>query len=301
MLDVSIIIVNYNTWQLTANCIESVFEKTRGIEFEIILVDNASHDSSKDFFEKDKRIIYIYSQDNLGFGRANNLGFEVAQGKYLFCLNSDTLLVNNAIKILYDFMEEHTECGACGGNLYNADMHPAHSFNRRMPGIVEEIDQALSRKLSKTIYGKSYMHNFCGKPLEVAYITGADLMLRGSAIKSVGGFDSRFFMYFEETELQYRIRKSGLSIYSVPKAKIIHLEGASSTNSVKREQFFMKSRKIFHELTKQRLHKNLTNINFCLLNYIAFVLTLLGCNKKKKYIYQYRIKYLTKIDNTNHL
>lgn len=293
MIDVSIVIVNYNTLQLTANCIESVFDRTHGLEFEIILVDNNSQDGSKEFFEKDKRITYIYSIHNLGFGRANNLGFEVAKGKYLFCLNSDTLLVNNAIKILYDFMEMHPECGACGGNLYNANMHPAHSFNRRMPGIVEEIDQALSRKLSKNIYGKSYMHNFSGKPLQVAYITGADLMLRGSAIKSHGGFDSRFFMYFEETELQYRIHKSGMSIYSVPTAKIIHLEGASSTNSLKKERLFMESRRTFHNVTKKVVHRNLTNINYYLLNLMALTFSSLGYKQDKKELYQFRIKYLT--------
>ena len=88
-MDVSIIIVTYNTRQMTAECIDSVCQKTFGIDYEIILVDNASSDDSKAFFEKDERVKYIYSQENLGFGRANNLGAGVAQGKYLFLLNSD--------------------------------------------------------------------------------------------------------------------------------------------------------------------------------------------------------------------
>ena len=103
-MDVSIIIVNYNTRQLTSNCIESIFKYTNGVSFEVILVDNASTDGSIDFFTNDERIIFISSKENLGFGRANNLGYKVAKGRYIFLLNSDTLLLNNAIKIFCDTM-----------------------------------------------------------------------------------------------------------------------------------------------------------------------------------------------------
>lgn len=85
MLDVSIIIVNYNTLQITQNCIDSVVEKTKGIQYEIILVDNASTDGSKEFFEKDNRVKYIYSEKNGGFGYGNNLGMKIAKGNISFC------------------------------------------------------------------------------------------------------------------------------------------------------------------------------------------------------------------------
>ena len=103
-MDVSIIIVNYNTKELTAACINSIFQYTEGVEFEVILVDNASTDGSREFFRKDTRIILIESEINLGFGRANNLGYEYSHGKYVFLLNSDTYLLNNAVKIFYDRM-----------------------------------------------------------------------------------------------------------------------------------------------------------------------------------------------------
>ena len=89
-MDVSIIIVNYNTCQMTKECIDSVFERTFGLDFEIILVDNGSTDGSKSQFEKDSRITYVYSEFNLGFGCANNLGYKFAKGDYVFLLNSDT-------------------------------------------------------------------------------------------------------------------------------------------------------------------------------------------------------------------
>ncbi|UVV84289.1 glycosyltransferase [Bacteroides thetaiotaomicron] len=106
-MDVSVIIVNYNTKALTKSCIESIFSETCGIEFEVILVDNASSDGSKELFQIDERIIFIESNVNLGFGKANNLGYKYATGKYIFLLNSDTLLKNNAIKLFFDFAEKN--------------------------------------------------------------------------------------------------------------------------------------------------------------------------------------------------
>ena len=123
-MDVSIIIINYNTLDMTRACIDSIFEKTSSLDFEVILVDNNSKDNSKDFFEKDKRIIYVYNNDNLGFGVANNVGLKFAKGRNILFLNSDTLLVNNAIKILSDYLDGNSDVGACGGNLYNKDMTP---------------------------------------------------------------------------------------------------------------------------------------------------------------------------------
>ena len=129
-MDVSVIMVNYNTLELTKNTINSVMEKTKDLNYEIILIDNASTDGSVEFFEKEykDKIIFIKNNENLGFGKANNKGIEIAKGKYVFLLNSDTLLINNAIKILFDFMEKNKNCGVCGGNLFDIDLKPTHSF-----------------------------------------------------------------------------------------------------------------------------------------------------------------------------
>ena len=117
-MDVSIIIVNFNTKDITQKCIESIFQHTSDITFEIILVDNASSDGSVELFQKDNRINLVKSDANLGFGRANNLGFQYATGKYIFLLNSDTLLKNNAVKLFYDTAEkEHCKNIACWGTM----------------------------------------------------------------------------------------------------------------------------------------------------------------------------------------
>ena len=121
-MQVSIIIVNYNTKRITQNCINSIIKFTKDISFEIILVDNASNDESKSFFRSLDGIKFIESNDNLGFGRANNLGFSYSTGKYIYLLNSDTILLNNAVKEFYDFMESQPQSVSClGSKLLSED------------------------------------------------------------------------------------------------------------------------------------------------------------------------------------
>lgn len=227
-MQVSIIIVNYNTLELTKNTIQSILDKTKGIDYEIILIDNDSTDGSKEFFSTSdykKTIKFIKSNENLGFGKANNLGINMAQGKYILLLNSDTLLINNAIEILYKFMEKNINAGICGANLYDENYLPAHSY-----GILSNIFMDINDMYMKFYFKllkKRLDFNYDGKPKEVGYITGADMFIRKSVLKKVGSFDPDFFMYFEETELTFRIKKEGYKVYSVPEAKIIHLEGKS--------------------------------------------------------------------------
>ena len=242
-MDVSVIIVNYNTLELTKSTIESVFEKTRGVKYEIILVDNASTDGSADFFEINykNKINFIKNNENLGFGRANNKGIEIAKGKYIFLLNSDTLLINNAIKILFDFMEKTKECGVCGGNLYDIDNKPIHSYKKELINKFSEFD-FFSNLISKIILRKRLDFNYTNKNIEVGYITGADMFIRKEVLDKVGKFDPDFFMYFEETELTARIRRSGKKIISVPEAKIIHLEGKSTQFKEKKFRMFIESK-----------------------------------------------------------
>jgi GT2 family glycosyltransferase len=230
-MDVSVIIVNYNTFLLASECIDSIFERTRNVDFEIILVDNASTDGSKDLFAKDSRIVFVPLSENMGFGKANNEGFKRATGKYVLCLNPDTLLLNNAIGILCGFMNHHPEVGICGGNLYDADMQPAHSFRMVLPSFWWEVDYHLGYFFSKLFWGKSLEFNYSRKPKSVGYVTGADMMMRRDILDKTGGFSEHFFMYYEECELTYRIKNLGYKVFSVPKAKILHLEGKSFASS----------------------------------------------------------------------
>lgn len=235
-VDVSIIIINFNTLQLTKNCIESVFNKTKNISFEIIVVDNASTDESKEILVKDNRINYIYSEKNLGFGQGNNLGAENANGKYLFFLNPDTILLNNAVYILANFLDCNSSAIACGGNLYDADGKPIHSFRRYLPGFKWELNLLSIGVLDWLLYGINSEFNHTGKVLKVGYVTGADLMVSKTDFLKIGGFSKDFFMYYEETDLCFKLQLGEKNIYSVPSAKIIHLEGKGFTPEKKKHR-----------------------------------------------------------------
>lgn len=234
-MDVSIIIVNYNTPQLTINCIDSIFKHTQNITFEIIVVDNASTDNSADILSKDKRITTILSDKNVGFGRANNIGYSYASGKYIFLLNSDTIIVNNAIKLFFDKMEETPENIACIGTLLFTDLSCTkygHSYAKFLSGfqsIYSLFFDKTFRKLGFEFKKRNFDYLSTKQTFfQVPRIIGADMFIRKNVIEECGLFDPDFFMYYEETEMQYRYTQKGYSIYIYTLPQIIHLEGQSA-------------------------------------------------------------------------
>lgn len=226
-MDVSIIIINYNTKELTTNCISSIYRHTYNISYEIIVVDNGSCDGSKEFFEKSTNLKYIYSEKNLGFGKANNLGARYASGKYLLLLNSDTLLIENSIVDLYNFFEENNlklnlgiaGCILCDENLNH--INTAGFFPKVNFYILDYLN-----KFFKTGF-KTYKSLNFDKTTIVDMVSGADMFLRRDLFEELNGFDESFFLYFEETDLQKRIYNSGRRNYIINSSKIIHLEGGS--------------------------------------------------------------------------
>ena len=257
-MDVSIIFVNYKTKELTINAINSVIEKTKEISYEIFVVDNNSQDGSIEAIEEQfPDISIIKSPKNGGFGYANNLAIKHAKGKYIFCLNTDTLLVNNAIKIMFDFMEqdENKNVGVCGGFLVDKENNPI-LCGGNFPSIMEVLFKCGLRNIFPKEYKKysvilksddeEYIEN-------IDYITGADIFFRKSVLDEVGIFDEKFFMYYEETDLCKRIKNSGYGIKFVSAAKIIHLEGQSNNNSNKMFNYLKTSE--FYYFRKHYLHK----------------------------------------------
>lgn len=245
-MEVSIIIVNYNTRELIKNCLNSILEQTIGIKFEVIIIDNSSVDGSPQMIKEIfPQFTLIESEVNLGFGKANNLGVKNAVGEIIFFLNSDTVLLNNAIKILYDFIILNTSVGIVGGNLLTSNHQPTHSYLYYFPNINFEIFN-LWFPFYKIINRNAH-YNYTEKVLDVGYITGADLMIRKQNFEKIGGFDEDFFMYFEETELSSRIKKMGLRIVSVPEALIIHLEGGDNKEiSYSKLLTILYSKKLFY-------------------------------------------------------
>lgn len=188
--DVSVIIVNYNTKELVKNCLTSVFVHTSGINFEVIVSDNGSSDGSvKMIKESFPQVVLVENGMNIGFGAANNRGLQVAKGKYIFYLNSDTVLLNNAIKIFFDYWENATnkDCiGALGGVLLNDKLQETHSsgyfpnyrliFRSLFLSFLDSI--GLKKKIKEFLNIKIFQKKGC-----VDYITGADLLSQTSSFK----------------------------------------------------------------------------------------------------------------------
>jgi GT2 family glycosyltransferase len=238
-IDVSVVIVNYNTLQLTKNCIDSIFEKTVGVTFEIILVDNNSQDGSRELFENDVRIRYAYSPENMGFGRANNIGIAMSKGKYIFCLNSDTLLLNDALKIFFDYAESHDRNAIYGCWLTNehGDFHSYSIF----PSMADSLVSALIPYAKhipfchlQTEEYKTRVNEVHSLPCyEAEIILGAAMFIPYQAFMECGVFDSKFFLYFEESDLEYRFMNHGIKRLIIDGPKIIHYSGSSSASEVK--------------------------------------------------------------------
>jgi GT2 family glycosyltransferase len=253
-MDISVIIISFNTIELTRNCLKSVYDKTIDVDFEVIVVDNNSHDNSIKMIETEfPKVKIVSNTENLGFGKANNQGIEKSNGKYVFLLNSDTILINNAIKILYDFMEKEAnkDVACCGGALYNNDMTNQISYGR-FPTIKSLLYYyTFSKIYPETYKNKYFMAGILinDLPLIVDYVTGADMLIRKSVLNKTGYFDKDFFLYFEETELCSRFIKGGYKNMIYPEAKIIHLCGQSPLNE-KKEAIFTKSMYLY--LSKHR-------------------------------------------------
>lgn len=234
-MDVSIILINYNTFDLTKNAIESILTETKDVAYEIILVDNQSPDGSgerlRDLFGD--KIIYIQAGGNLGTAKAFNLAYASASGTYLLWLNSDVLLKENFVKELFDFMEKTPDCGICGGNIFDADGEPAHSFEKNAVTLKSiRHFMSLTRYFFEKLSRRRIDYNYTDSPIRVAVVMGADMMIRRAVIEKAGLFDENIFMYCEETEFAYRMQKeTEWKAYNVPYAHIYHLEGASFNGS----------------------------------------------------------------------
>ena len=271
--DVSIIIVNYKVAPLIVACVRSIIEKTKGVSYEIIVVDNDSQDDSVSVLENNlgNDIKLIKSGSNLGFGKANNLGAKHANGEYLFLLNPDTVLINDAVSILHSYIKSHEDIGVVGGNLYDETGKQAMpSYSMEFSSVAEEkrnssyygmMKNKISRKRSSGIRND---FNCSNQPVSVGYIFGADMMLSKGLFEQVKGFDEDFFMYGEEAELQWRIKQLGYKIVNCPDARIIHLEGRSTktSSSINETQFRMRMtgmilffKKAYGEDTAKKFYK----------------------------------------------
>lgn len=237
MIDISVIIVNFNTCKVTLQCLDSIFKYTEGVNFEVIVVDNAStRDNSQTMLSRYPGIIYIQSDKNLGFGKANNLGYKTAKGRYILLLNSDTYFQNNALKIFVDTFDKLPQNVACIG----AQLLSPEGFENNSFGELPSFKNAAIATFGIYLYllglrkkGDSRQSDK-SNPFDVEYVMGADLCLKRDVIEENGMFDPDFFMYYEESEMQYRYKKAGWKAMIIPGPKIVHLECISTKDKSKK-------------------------------------------------------------------
>jgi len=235
-MDLSIVIVNWNTRDLRAQCLESIYDSLPQRDIEVFVVDNDSSDGSSEMVrERFIQVHLIANEQNVGFARANNQAIRRCEGRYILLLNSDTIVKPGAFDALVDFMDTHPQAGASGAHLLNPDgslqysCSPAPSlsgeFKRlfHLPGVrpdgyyqMHEWDESMAR--------------------QVDVILGACLVLRHQALDQVGLLDEDYFMYSEEVDLCHRLKAAGWELFWVPQAQVIHL-GGQSTRQVSEAMF----------------------------------------------------------------
>lgn len=284
-LDVSIIIVNYNTKELTRNCLKSVFEQTKNISFEVIVSDNGSNDGSIEMIKSDfPQVVFIENNANLGFGVANNRGLKIAKGKYIFYLNSDTVLLNNAVKIFFDYWEnspEKEKIGALGCVLQDENGNLIHSGGEfpKYKSICKERFSELVHSYTKYLLLKLHLdmiYQFLRKEIKnerivsgvVDYVTGADLFMLNDRFAK---FDERFVLYYEETDLQKNLyNQTGKKSFLIDEPKIIHLLHKGRIEKIKFETFSTFHNKVSSVLYFKKYGKKARVLNF--FNKIIFLL-----------------------------
>ena len=240
-LDISIIIVNWNTKKLLLDCLASISETIQNVSMEIWMVDNASSDGSVEavrHFYPDVKI--IQNRKNLGFAAANNKAFKRMLGRYALLLNTDTVLTEGAVESIFTFMEKKPEAGMACGQLLNPDGSKQNSI-ASFPGLTSLIfNETLLRILLPEQYpSKRREYN---RPIEVDSCIGACLMVRKKAMDHVGFLDEDYFFFFEETDWARRIKQAGWKIYFVPSAKITHFQGQSVGHDINSRKLYYESR-----------------------------------------------------------
>jgi hypothetical protein len=232
-IDISIVIVNWNTKELLLKCIESIKKEKSIYQKEIIVVDNDSSDNSPQvIIDHHPDVHLIRNKANLGFAKANNIGITVSKGSYLCLINSDVEVLDDCLYKLYEFIDSNPQIGIVGPKIFYPDMRD-HDSCRNYPTLWNNFCEAIALNkifsYSKTFSGEHMEYFHHDKTLKTDSLVGCFLMIRRAALNQIGLFDEQFFIFAEELDLCHRIKKSGWDVVFFPEAAIIHHHGASTS------------------------------------------------------------------------
>ncbi len=250
-IDISIIIVNYNVKDFLFQCLKSIEKSEQNLNVEVIVVDNNSTDGSVNYLSPlFPRVNFIALEENLGFSRANNLGFKNAKGKYFLILNPDTILEENTLIVMKEYLDTHQEVGIAGCKVLNADGTFQVPCRRGFPTPWVAFTKLFGLQ---QIFPKSKLfgrYNQTFRNIDETYyiesISGSFMFARRETIKELGGFDTDFFMYAEDIDLCYRATKLNWKIAYIHSTSIIHYKGESTKRSKDNElKNFYKAMEIY--------------------------------------------------------
>ena len=271
MAELSIILVNYNDRTHVGACLSGILVEKGGVDLEVIVVDNASSDGSPELIrERFSEVLFIASEENLGFSCANNKGFQQSSGEFILFLNTDTRIDPGTLESLLSWMRANPDCGGIGPLLFDERKEFQVSFGGSRGFFPEMRDKLFLNSLWKRRIRK--MQN----PSDTDWISAACLLVRRSAFKSVDGFDERFFLYFEDIDLCLRIRQAGWRLTVLPDVQVFHAGGAStSALSLRSRYFYRQSQLYYYEKHNSRISRLLLRVflrvNFMFLFVIGWV------------------------------
>ena len=255
-VDLSIIIVNWNSKDYLRRCIASILAETQDVNFEILVIDSASFDACDAMLrEVYPEVRFIQSDKNLGFSKANNVAFRASKGEAVLFLNPDTELVGPAINILLDHLWELPDAGAVGCKLLNSDGTIQTSCIQSIPTILNQmLDSEASRAKwpRSPLWGTAPLYSASENPKEVEAISGACVMLKREVFEGVGLFSEDYFMYAEDIDLSYKVRKAAYRNYYIPVAVVTHHGGSSTQQAVSNFPAIMMREAVWRFMCKTR-------------------------------------------------
>jgi len=228
---ISIIIVNFNTRVLLKKLLISIKEKMKSVEYEIIVVDNNSEDGSVEFLKNYfPKPVLIENKTNVGFSKANNQGSKLAKGQYLLFLNSDTLVCDGAVEKMLEYLQREQSTAIVGPKLLNQDDTLQRSCGI-FPNLRTEFsDRTFLNRLFPTnkVFGSYKLGAWdYGTEKKVDWVSAGCMLMRKDIFEQIGGFDENIYMFYEDVDLCFRVKKAGYKITFLPNAQIYHLHGGS--------------------------------------------------------------------------
>ena len=269
-IDISVCIVTYKARDYLRECLVSLSENTRRIRYEVIVVDNGSHDGTKELIESEfPATRFIENEVNAGFTRPMNQAMRISSGRYLLQLNPDTVVFENALEKMVNFMDEHQDIGICGPKVLNRDLTLQKSCRRgeSRPWAVISYFLGLAKLFPDRRFFGEYQMSYMGEDEihPVAGVAGSCMLIRRDVIARIGYLDELFFAYQEDADFCFRVRECGWKVYYYPEAQIIHYggKGGSRVHPYRSIYEWHKSYWLYYR-------KNLAKDYFFLLNWLFY-------------------------------